>query len=114
MVCCRFQGPFNAESLQQFTADQLLKLPQVAAIQPRNLDKFLAKVPQHKVTVLAFSSTSKASVPLRRAAQQHELDVVVGRVHWAAEVTHPMPVPQQSHCCSVSVPHAAAWLMRKG
>ncbi|KAL3131728.1 DnaJ subfamily C member 16 [Trebouxia sp. C0009 RCD-2024] len=81
----RFQGPFNAESLQQFTADQLLKLPQVAAIQPRNLDKFLAKVPQHKVTVLAFSSTSKASVPLRRAAQQHELDVVVGRVHWAAE-----------------------------
>lgn len=93
MVCCRFRGPFNADSLQQFTADQLLKLPHVAALLPRSLDQFLARVPQHKVTVLAFASTSKASVPVRRAAQQHELDVVVGRVHWAAEVTQPMSVP---------------------
>lgn len=108
-MVCRFHGPFKADSLQQFTADQLLKLPQVAAVQPRNLDKFLAGVAQHKVTVLAFSSSSKASIPLRRAAQQHKLDVVVGRVHWAAEVTRLMPLLQyhmatmcQGSCCCMA------------
>lgn len=85
-MACRFQGPFRAEALQQFVVDQLLKLPQVAAVKPHSLDKFLARVAQHKVTVLAFSSSSRASLPLRHAAQQHERDVVVGRVEWAAEV----------------------------
>ena len=74
------------EALQQFVADQLLKLPQVAAVKPQSLDKFLARVPQHKVTALAFSSSSRASLPLRHAAQQHERHVVVGRVNWDAEV----------------------------
>ena len=97
VTLCRFQGPFKADSLQQFTADQLLKLPQVAPVQLTSLRKFLAKVPEHKVTVLAFSSSSKASMPLRRAAQQHELEVVVGRVHWNPEVTQHMPLLQEAH-----------------
>ena len=86
IMACRFQGPFKVEALQQFVADRLLKLPQVAAVKPQSLDKFLARVAQHKVTALAFSSSSKASLPLRHAAQQHERYVVVGRVHWKAEV----------------------------
>lgn len=86
IMACRFHGPFKAEALQQFVADQLLKLPQVAAVKPQNLDQFLAQVPQYKVTVLAFSSSSRASLPLRHAAQQHARHVVVGRVHWTSDV----------------------------
>ena len=86
IMACRFHGPLKVEALQQFVADQLLRLPQVTAVKPQSLDKFLARVPQHKVTVLAFSSSSRASLPLRRVAQQHQRHVVVGRVHWNAEV----------------------------
>ena len=88
-VHCSFRGRLTATSLQHFVADQLLKLPQVSTITPRNLDSFLAKAPQHKVTVLAFtSSPSRASIPLRHAAQQHGRHVVAGRVQWVPQVWH--------------------------
>ena len=114
IMACRFHGPFKVEALQQFVADQLLKLPQVAAVKPQNLDQFLARVPQYKVTVLAFSSSSRASLPLRHAAQQHARHVVVGRVHWTADVRlvfclsccncmHLCPCHEWKACCAAEV-----------
>ena len=83
----RHHGPVKADLLQQFVADQLLGLPQVPAIDPQSLSRFLARTPQHKVTVMAFSSATRASIPLRHAAQQHEHFIVAGRVQWRDEVT---------------------------
>lgn len=88
-TCCRFHGNLKADALQHFVTNQLLKLLQVPAVSPHNLDKFLAKVPQHKVTVLAFSSSGRPSILLRQAAQQHERHVVAGRVQWVPEVRQP-------------------------
>ena len=55
-------------------------------VDPHTLERFLARVAQHKVTVLAFSTSTKASIPLRHAAQQHQHYVVAGRVQWRHEV----------------------------
>ena len=86
---CRFYAPLKADALQHFVANQLLKLPQVLAVSPLNVDRFLARVPHHKVTVLVFSSSGRPSLLLRQAAQQHERHVVAGRVQWAPEVSEP-------------------------
>jgi hypothetical protein len=72
--------------LQQFVADRLLELPPAPAVDPETIDRFLARVPHHKVAVLAFSTATKASIPLRHAAEQHKHNVVAGRVQWKAEV----------------------------
>ena len=87
MTYRRHHGPIKADLLQQFVADQMLQLPQVTAVTPHTLDRFLASVAQHKVTALAFSTSAKASIPLRHAAQQHSQYVTVGRVQWKDEVT---------------------------
>ena len=86
--CCRHHGPIKVDQLQQFVADQLLKLPQVTAVTPQTIDKFLDSVAQHKVSALAFSTSAKASIPLRHAAQQHSQFVAAGRVQWKDEVTY--------------------------
>ena len=87
MGSCRHHGPIKSDLLQQFVADQLLQLPQVTAVTPHTLDRFLAGVAEHKVTALAFSTAAKASMPLRHAAQQHSQSVTAGRVQWKDEVT---------------------------
>ena len=84
--CCRHSGPLKADLLQQFVADRLLELPPAPAVDPETIDRFLAHVPHHKVAVLAFSTATKASIPLRHAAEQHKHHVVAGRVQWTAEV----------------------------
>lgn len=76
----------RADLLQHFAADKLLELPQVPAITRRNLDKFLAWVPHHKTTLLAFSKTAGASIALRQAAQQTDMLLAAGRVQWQNEV----------------------------
>ena len=86
VVFCRHSGPLKADLLQQFVADQLLELPPAPAVDPDTIDRFLARVPHHKVAVLAFSTATKASIPLRHAAEQHKDHVVAGRVQWKAEV----------------------------
>ena len=87
-VCgCRYYGTFKADLLQQFVADELLQLPPIQAVSPHTLDRFLGKVQEHKVTVLAFSASAKASIPLRHAAQQHSHLVTAGRVQWKDEVS---------------------------
>ncbi len=85
-VCCRHSGPLKADLLQQFVADRLLELPPAPVVDPETIDRFLARVPHHKVAVLAFSTATKASIPLRHAAEQHKHHVVAGRLQWKAEV----------------------------
>ncbi|KAL0042325.1 hypothetical protein WJX77_009183 [Trebouxia sp. C0004] len=86
MACAvRHSGPLKADLLQQFVTDRLLELPPVPAVDPDTIDRFLARVPHHKVAVLAFSTTTKASIPLRHAAEEHKHNVVAGRVQWKAE-----------------------------
>ncbi|DBA85275.1 TPA: DnaJ subfamily C member 16 [Trebouxia sp. C0005] len=86
MACAvRHSGPLKADLLQHFVADQLLELPAAPAVDPETIDRFLARVPHHKVAVLAFSTATKASIPLRHAAEQHKHHVVAGRVQWKAE-----------------------------
>lgn len=86
MACAvRHSGPLKADLLQQFVADRLLELPPAPAVDPDTIDRFLARVPHHKVAVLAFSTATKASIPLRHAAEQHKDHVVAGRVQWKAE-----------------------------
>ena len=53
----------------------------VPTVTPRDLDRFLARAPTHKVVMLAFSgSEAQASLTLRRAAADHADRIVVGRV----------------------------------
>ena len=87
-ACCRYKGEFRADLLQQFAADKLLELPQVSAVTPSSLDKFLGRVPPHKTTLLAFSTlTFGASIALRQAVQQTDMLMAAGRVQWQAEVS---------------------------
>lgn len=85
---CRYYGAFKADLLQQFVADELLQLPVIQTVSPHTLNRFLDKIPQHKVAVLAFSTSAKASIPLRHAVQQHSHLVTAGRIQWSNEVTH--------------------------
>jgi len=86
-ACCRYKGEIRADLLQQFAADKLLGLPQVPAVTPSSLNKFLGRVPPHKTTLLAFSRTPDASIALRQAVQQTDMLMAAGRVQWQAEVS---------------------------
>ena len=105
---CRYYGAFKANFLQQFVADELLQLPQVQDVSLHMVERFLSKVPQHKVTVLAFSASAKASIPLRHAVQQHSHFVTAGRVQWNDEVTklilglNPKPSVKDLSICALS------------
>ena len=84
---CRHKGEVRADLLQQFAADKLLELSQVPAVTRSTMDKFLARVPLHKTTLLAFSKTPEASVALRQAVQQTDMLMAAGRVQWQVEVS---------------------------
>ena len=99
--CCdRYKGLIRADLLQHFAAEKLLELPQVPAVTRRNLDRFLARVPHHRTTLLAFSKTAGASIALRQAAQQTNLLLAAGRVQWQDEV-RPSNGRDNSSCISV-------------
>ncbi len=114
VVCCRHSGPLKADLLQQFVADRLLDVPPAPAVDPDTIDRFLARVPHHKVAVLAFSTAIKASIPLRHAAEQHKGHVVVGRVQWKPEVLGLLPLggvqdSMTSPCCPMQTVHCVFW-----
>lgn len=89
MALCRYKGGIRADQLQQFAADKLFELPQVPTVTRHSLAKFLAGVPQHKTTLLAFSKTAGASMALRQAVQQTDMLIRAGRVQWKSEVWVP-------------------------
>ncbi|KAK9816879.1 hypothetical protein WJX72_006532 [[Myrmecia] bisecta] len=81
-----FRGQLRSEAIQQWLADEVAGLPHVPAVSPAILDVFLARMPAHKVVVLAFSAVdAPASLMLRSVAKRHERMVAMGRVLWTPE-----------------------------